>query len=142
MLTKTYFVVVFILIVLLGFWSWTNAEEQKFGYGFDFKGTPIAIAIPLGQSDFTVSAWKVTYYEHLTAEVGLITLINPAVPGYYEMLGCENIPLVLALRRHLNEVDLYWVYHGNKKVVKATKEEFEKRKTEAQYMCVLESKDI
>ena len=117
-------------------------NEPKFGYGFDFRGTPVAIAIPPGQPDFTVPGWKMVNYKYVTESVVLVTLINPVVPGHFKMLSCENIPLVIALHRCINGEELYWIYHGNEVVVNGTKEEFKELMTNAEDPCSKKGREI
>lgn len=105
--------------------------ELNLSKGLTFGGYPWQIAIPAGHPDFT--EWQVIQYNWLTPEVVLVYSAKSGM-GSYGLLCCETVPLVLGLHHSDKDEDLYWIYQDTVPVP-VTKEEFEKRKTEAQYLC-------
>ena len=129
---RNYFVVGAICAILLIAWV-AAAQNPRTGNGLTFKGHPVVLAIPQGHPDFTT--WNINS-KMITEEVVLLGLVLSGFgPIYYELIVCENRPMVLALHFHDIAEDLYWLYTTNVTLVKATSEEFEKMKTEAHYLC-------
>ena len=130
---RTYFIVgaicAILFIVLIAM-----AQEPKTGNGLIFKGHPVVMAIPSGHPDFT--RYGISRGIRLTNKVWLLLIVPDDRPGQYMLIACEYAPMVIALSHVISGVGSYWIYETNLKIVDSTKEEFERMKVEAQYLCV------